>query len=747
MKELEIKNIYFIYSQKGEKSNIQTINARKIVKKVEKIEEKISENNIDILYCLELFNDFQEKPFTLTLIDNNANFYSTNIHPKSPGKFKYDILFDLYDKNQTDSLNQIIKPYKEQFNIFRNYLKDNQKDLNDLFLDSINYLSEKNPDSDYNFIMSVFVTIYQLFKLNPKTFTETIKKYFEELNLQLFENDDKRNNNSEEMVKPKLDINPDDLDIFSDVHNIRKELIKITEDKEEINNKIDAFLGFYYIYFKPKLFINFVDKNNNKFKEIKSHLILHKKIFNGFNSNIIFLVMDETENLEQIESIISNFVPNMVELFKLLANILFFNKLGYLTQIENKKMNIMNLCKPHKEDNITELDEYFKQYIELFVQERILPVSFNKDLFIEYCELFKNESFEKIGLIHNMLNTFNGKVGQKYKIKIDREMEKYCHDTGIHLIINKKIINYDVIDFLKKDNDYYKNNNKEIPIDIIIKGIEFSREDKSFVNDFFNNKIDEIDFKEYFDEYYYDFMKKIFSAFRKPKDLVSIVGWNIDKDVHDEVLENFLNTIKRVWLNDPNNHMYSLEKLIGNAFGLASLKLDDYKTIIEQIEKKIKSDLLLPIYSELLFRKYEISSNFKEHVIQYIDKKIKNNAISIWYKVTTLLDDEELKIEYLEEHLEEKYAVEVNDLVVYPTPITEKISLFTKLDKAKIFRNKSLKQMPYYKKSIESKDNIYKIKYTDAMKMYKNINNFLSLFTFLYLQEAFKKKKFLLTLY
>ena len=146
----------------------------------------------------------------------------------------------------------------------------------------------------------------------------------------------------------------------------------------------------------------------------------------------------------------------------------------------------MNLCKPHKEDNITELDEYFKQYIELFVQERILPARFNKDLFIEYCELFKNESFEKIGLIHNMLNTFNITVKEKFKIKIDREMEKYYHDTGIHLIINQKIKNYDVINFLKKDYYYYKNNNKEIPIDIIIKGFEFTREDESFVNDFFN---------------------------------------------------------------------------------------------------------------------------------------------------------------------------------------------------------------------------------------------------------------------
>ena len=36
METLDIKNIYFIYSQKGKESNIQTINAEKIVKKVKK---------------------------------------------------------------------------------------------------------------------------------------------------------------------------------------------------------------------------------------------------------------------------------------------------------------------------------------------------------------------------------------------------------------------------------------------------------------------------------------------------------------------------------------------------------------------------------------------------------------------------------------------------------------------------------------------------------------------------------------
>ena len=54
-----------------------------------------------------------------------------------------------------------------------------------------------------------------------------------------------------------------------------------------------------------------------------------------------------------------------------------------------------------------------------------------------------------------------------------------------------------------------------------------------------------------------------------------------------------------------------------------------YQTIIKQIEKNISSDLLLPIYSEILYKKYELSFDFQEQIIDYINKNIKNNAISI----------------------------------------------------------------------------------------------------------------------
>ena len=73
--------------------------------------------------------------------------------------------------------------------------------------------------------------------------------------------------------------------------------------------------------------------------------------------------------------------------------------------------------------------------------------------------------------------------------------------------------------------------------------------------------------------------------------------------------------------------------------------------------------------------------------------------------------------------------------------------IFTKLYNADIFNNESLRQNPYYKKSIESKYKIDNIKYTDAMKMYKNINYYPGLFIFLNPQKNFKKKKILMTKY
>ncbi len=69
METIGEKRIYFIYAQKGKKSNISTIETNEQIKKIDKIKEGIQTDNIYIVYSLTILNTNKEKPITLTIIN------------------------------------------------------------------------------------------------------------------------------------------------------------------------------------------------------------------------------------------------------------------------------------------------------------------------------------------------------------------------------------------------------------------------------------------------------------------------------------------------------------------------------------------------------------------------------------------------------------------------------------------------------------------------------------------------------
>ena len=739
MEELEKKKIYFIYSQYGETSNIAKIEKNNFIEKInddKKLEIKKESDYIYIVYNLTLNDDYKGEPFPLLLIDKDGELFYSKINSKNIEKFKYEVYFEsFYDKNIT--LNQFILPYIKQFKIFKESIIENDVQLlNELLLNSINNLIENELKFNYDFILNIFFETYKLYKKydNDNDIKNTLKKYFEEFNFKILENlNNDNNNNSETLSNLKLDLDKEDLNLLSNIHKIRNELIRATGNKEKINEKIDAFLGYYCIYYDPKLFILLVDSKNENFENIKYNLMKYKKLFCEFNENIMSRIMEETSNLEQIKFLIKNFIPNMVELFKLLKDQLFFLKLVYMVREERKGLlDIMELCKPQEKDDIKMLNNYFEDFIDLFLQERALPVSIGKDFYLKYSGFFINKDFDKIELIHRMLNTYNIHVTDKFKIKIDEELDKYYHDTGMYLINNQNLLNMDVIEFLKED-PYFKNKKNKIPTDIIYKGIIFKEDDNKFTNSFLNNNFDDFDLKEFFGNDYYHLIKYIFKEFKTPKDLLKIKKWEITYDINEEVVENFLNIIKVIWLSDPKNHMYGLERLIANEFGKASLKVKDYEKIIDDIENGINSDYLLVIYSEILYRDYPLTPKFQDHIKDFIHKKCDNddkNAISIWYLLNTIEKDDFQKYEFLKKNLKEKYAVQAKDFVNYPSYTDGKITLFANLYNGRFFRNNEIKQLPYYTISTNSKDNIFDLTFNETMKMYQNIEYFQNLFLF-----------------
>ena len=124
-------------------------------------------------------------------------------------------------------------------------------------------------------------------------FKNTLKNFFEYLNLKILEIEENDKEDSETLSSYQspstssirnLDINSKDFEILSD-SDIRNELISMTGNIEKLNEKIDIFLALYYMQYKPKLFIHFLYSKKDKFEEIKNHLIFQNFIENWKQNN------------------------------------------------------------------------------------------------------------------------------------------------------------------------------------------------------------------------------------------------------------------------------------------------------------------------------------------------------------------------------------------------------------------------------------------------------------------------------
>ena len=669
--EEELK-IYFIYSQKGDKNNIIKIELNEQIKKIEKISEGKSLKYFYILYCITISNNKNRNNIILELIDNKGVYYTSKI--KNLDKFQFKVIFETEDEAEY-SLDQIFLPQNEQFNIFRNCLKNENNFLFDLFSSLLNSIKlEKKNTFDFNFMLSLFLEIYKEYK---KTLREDlkclIKKYFESFDMKILNN-------------PKLDKQSDikekDLDLILKYDDIRNELISMNNNNDEINSKIDVFLCYYYLHYKPKIFIYYINNKKGK-NEINVHLTKNRIYFNNFSLDVLnFGIMDEAETLEQVVSLMS-LLPSLVDCFRMMSNNAFHMKISLLTQIENKVLDLIKIKKPQKDDNIESLYNYFESYYKNCLQEYYFPALMKPEIFYEYCKMYLNKDLNKIKKIIELLKLYNKNIVESSQLKIEPELNKYYFDTAIYLINNHKLINNDLINFITTEPEFF---NYAIDKKFLQNGIIIDGKDELFINNLLNNNFENVDFKNFLGNDYYQFIENLFNKFIYPRDLLSIMKWDIKDHVSQEVIDIFLKAIKRIWLNDKKNHMYGLEKLLAKGFGIASIKLYDYMHSISELENNISNDRLLPIYSELLFRNYQLLPEFKEHIIEYINNNNIRGPISIWYLLTTI-DDKIIKFNFLERNLIEDYAVKPEDFIHYKAVIEDRIMLFCNLYNGNYFND------------------------------------------------------------
>ena len=707
------KKIYFLYTQFGKENNIKEFYINQKIKKAQELDKSKLEEYIRIFYSIDIPLNQNEDQIEISLKDKKGEFYYSQITLNTlellgEENIETDefIIFDLkFMDNEKDenNLQQFILSPDEQFYFFEKKFHNNDERLINLYSSAIAQILLKT-NQNFNFILYIFFKLFDEKKYNDIPRFKEVLKYF-------FRNIDKILMKAEYI--PTLTMENDKLDILSNTDNIRTKLIKLTGVKD---TNIDLFLSYYYIYYKKNLFVKFI--NDNKYKvSLKNTLITHRKIFGNLTSEVINSdLIIEAKNIPEIVSLMELY-PNIVECFKIVTDLLIYNKLAYFISNNRVGINPILLFKPNIKDDIYLIKKYFDETIEIYNMEKVYPLIIKEKFFLEYYKCFEkeDEDFNKNLIIIEMLDLYISKIPNKINTT---EILNMHYKKGISLLKNNKLKNESFIKFIQSFRNI---KDKEEIIKYFPNAIEFNennKDNKDFITNILNE--DSYDLKDFLGYKYDEVFNKIFDKFVLPKDLTCIRYWELDTNTPENIIYIAMKTIKRVWINNPENHMYGMDVLFTSIFSRASLCIDNYMDIILDLEKKISAEKLMIIYSNILIKNCEVNYQFKEHMINFILKNENETALYLWFLLSTYIDRNR-RIELLKNNLKINFAVKYDDFIDYPKKLNDRINLFTKLKKNKFIPGE-FADSEYYKYSMDSKNYLEKNIFKNALIIDNNIN-------------------------
>ena len=728
------KKIYFIFSHKGKNNLPINLDENESVKNIKIIKEENNEENSYILYTLTISSNSQEKNISLFLTFSGEKYFTSFewLKPYSP-IFVYKVEFKPFNKNIVNNLNQITLSYRKQFTIFRLYIDSQNNELfKDLCLSSIDFIhnsslinqKQKNIVFEFDFYLYLFIGC--LFISLENNDENILTKYFNEFNNDLIDvkNSFNRNDSSKFLIEDI--INNNFLASLNDFRKIHDDIKSITNNNEVILVKLDLILAYYYFNYKPKKFIEFISKKNERSQEVFSHLTKNRKIFKDFSSEIMdFYIFEETEILEEIFNLLL-FIPNLVELTKILTIEILYEKISYLEAIENKTFNLGKIAKPNKDDNIELLNQNINKLFKLAKENnRLVFILSSEEFFMKYSEIFYLENLKNLEIIIDIFSCYNSLLG-KIDNATEEELYNSYNDTGIHLIKCGKITNRDVLKFVEKIYRFFKG--KIIFPEEIYKAI-VPTNDILFINEFLNGEIS-------LGDNFILFVKGFFNNFKTLKEFNNLIKWNKNYCRDEEVYFICFETFKKFLIEGKDNKLISelnkINKFLGELFIIISRKKPNFIAQLIELEQIInKPRIFLEIFAKILQLKDEpMPDSLRQHINNYIDSNFnKENVLSIYYKLLTLYDDK--RVNFLLKNLTVEYAIETQDFYHFPNEVIDRILLFTKLYNDRYFNDYSeIRELEYFKKSISAKDHIKSVKYKDGINMYKNINEFRPLFLY-----------------
>ena len=495
-KPKDFNYVYFIESHKtSQYTKLFASNKKNIGIGIIESAKKLKKSDFDIniykfrIYpqsIIDKYKDISKLEITIKLEDRQNDTFDNNITNINlfEDNFLYDLKFEstkIFNKKQPPV--QLNLTHKEQFKIYVDYLRKTlnipkESKENDYLISSIQNLFDKKEEKyDFSFYLLVFVECS-----SPEDYQRQL----------IFFDPEKLNGigdlEEEELINISICLNSLEINPYTIIYNIEDDDIR----NEYLLKLYSLIFYFNYCFYKERL----TELLNNDMLQnfIFKGLYINKKLY----SNLI-LSKDETQkliksqtNFEELSWALQ-FDNDFLEILDLInINLDTFNNEFNIEKqkyenINNNKLNnelyptidIGNNIKPKQEDNLDGIYMIMSFLFQLIIDKaKFFYLKINPKLFEGYIKLFEGNDLNKLLKIKEMIKLMSQYISN-YKINID--INKTIHDTGIELILNGKMSNEQILVFLLKDTFWKGNTNLDEKFFNIFEKIDINLIDKKFL--------------------------------------------------------------------------------------------------------------------------------------------------------------------------------------------------------------------------------------------------------------------------
>ena len=328
----------------------------------------------------------------------------------------------------------------------------------------------------------------------------------------------------------------------------------------------------------------------------------------------------------QFLTIINEQKENLLTMFKEAKNKIDEENKNIKDKKLKKNIQIINVEKyaePKKEDDINQLFLLINLIIVFLIENKIKFIEFSPTFFDKYIDFCALVNLNNLLIIKQIIEKIK-KLESKFETS--KKMSEIIHNTGINMILEGKLKNKQVLEFIKTD-EYYQNpqyiKKYYRTLDIFL-GIDIN----TLEEDFFNNW-KQINFYKMFEPQKFDFLKTIANLVKEMKDfglLYSFYDIYQEKEYKSDCIICMQNRFNEIIDTYSAEKCTNFEKDVIKLIYLSDKsKVNVKKFLSDSIYKALDNEKINKIYLQLIEEHPDISKNTKDIIVEYFTKN-QNNA-------------------------------------------------------------------------------------------------------------------------